>query len=759
MKLFHSILCIAVLLDGNLCHAMDASVWQVIPSFCGAPTGRLEVMVLGGSPPYTYSWSTGGTGFYIANQLPGVYSVTVTDADLDEVTVQGEVEDRTYANYYGDYIGPPQTQAWCMGATPYAAPAGAFANPNGENWVGPGPWSFTVNGVTTATPPNPCYTGTNPLAAQWYLPLVHPVGTNLEITYSDGNGCPGFAMVTVKAPIPEIPIQVLSVSGSCNGMALGSVVVATGPWVEPPGDIGYDAGIALRTAGGDFLQLACGLSGVQFIYTNGSVQSFTGLPPGDYEVVVRPADFNMLVETEFSSCQYVPFTVPDLGANCGVVTGRAFMDYNLNCTRQTNEPYVPGGILEVLPGPYYATTSSQGLYSLVLPSGAYTISQQSEILGEHCTGGPIPFTIGTGQTATVNFPDTSSVPLDVRMNLSSGIARPGFEFSYAMTARNLTPAASGATTVTFTFDPTLDYLSATPNPSNITGNTITWNQSQLTAFQQRNYTVRFQVPPDVGLLGYELVATASVTTANTDGNLANNSATNLRTITGAYDPNDKLAYTSGGNTDVWQINEDEWIDYTIRFQNTGTDTAFNVVITDTLPPNLDPGTIIVGAASHAFTWELRDAGTLEFYFPNILLPDSNINEPRSHGFVGFRIRPRLPLLPGDEITNIANIYFDFNPPVITEPSVLVATTGTGVEEQITGTIKVWPNPTLDQIRIRAEEVITEVRAYSMDGREVMRIRHSAEEVVIGLEQLSAGCYIFEVQLRSGNTQRATVSKY
>ncbi len=174
----------------------------------------------------------------------------------------------------------------------------------------------------------------------------------------------------------------------------------------------------------------------------------------------------------------------------------------------------------------------------------------------------------------------------------------------------------------------------------------------------------------MGLLGYELVATASVSTANTDGNPANNSATNLRTITGAYDPNDKLACTSSGSTEVWDINDDEWIDYTIRFQNTGTDTAFHVVITDTLPPSLDPGSIIVGAASHTFTWELRDQGSLKFYFPNILLPDSNINEPRSHGFVGFRIRPRLPLLPGEEIINIANIYFDFNPPVITEPSIL-----------------------------------------------------------------------------------------
>ena len=77
----------------------------------------------------------------------------------------------------------------------------------------------------------------------------------------------------------------------------------------------------------------------------------------------------------------------------------------------------------------------------------------------------------------------------------------------------------------------------------------------------------------------------SRTVDNTNVNVSSTNSddtTNLRTITGAYDPNDKLASTSSGNTDVWQLNEDEWIDYTIRFQNTGTDTAFNVIITDTV---------------------------------------------------------------------------------------------------------------------------------------------------------------------------------
>ncbi|MBK9762602.1 MAG: DUF11 domain-containing protein [Flavobacteriales bacterium] len=105
----------------------------------------------------------------------------------------------------------------------------------------------------------------------------------------------------------------------------------------------------------------------------------------------------------------------------------------------------------------------------------------------------------------------------------------------------------------------------------------------MNAFQQRTINVRFQVPPDVGLLGTELIATATVSSANTDVDLGNNSASVTRIVTGAYDPNDKLATTSSGSSSSWTLEEDEWVDYTIRFQNTGTDTAFNVVITDTLP--------------------------------------------------------------------------------------------------------------------------------------------------------------------------------
>jgi uncharacterized repeat protein (TIGR01451 family) len=369
----------------------------------------------------------------------------------------------------------------------------------------------------------------------------------------------------------------------------------------------------------------------------------------------------------------VQVTIPDLGPTCGELKGRVFVDSNLNCISQTNEAGAPGVVLEVQPGPYYASTGTGGNYGLVLPNGSYTVEAQSTVVEEHCSGAPLPFTItGSASGTTVNHPSVSLVPFDGQVGLSSGPARPGFEYQVGMSVNNLTPSVSGAITLALEFDAALDFISATPVPSNVSGNVLTWSQAQLGAFESRSFTIQFQVPPDVGLLGTDLITTATLTSVQTDATPANNTYTLARTVTGSYDPNDKLAMTSTGSAEFWDPSADEWIDYTIRFQNTGTDTAFHVIITDTLPQGLDPATLQVAAASHPFTWELKGIGVLKFRMLGILLPDSNINEPRSHGFVGFRIKPRVGYLeePGDSVANIANIYFDFNPPVITPPSVL-----------------------------------------------------------------------------------------
>ena len=139
---------------------------------------------------------------------------------------------------------------------------------------------------------------------------------------------------------------------------------------------------------------------------------------------------------------------------------------------------------------------------------------------------------------------------------------------------------------------------------------------------------------------------------------------NCRENTGPYDPNDKQAFPrgQGGSRHLHPATS---LEYLIRFQNTGTDTAFLVVIRDTLPTELNPASLRPGAASHPYTYTLRANGVAEFRFDNILLPDSSTNLEGSQGFIQFYIEQQPGNPNGAIIENSAAIYFDFNEPVLT----------------------------------------------------------------------------------------------
>ena len=630
---------------------------------CTHSNGRLRAIASGGVGPYTYLWSTGATTQIIDGLLPGNYSVTVFDFNSDQASNNINLQAGDYGYMTGtvmfDYFN--WGQPLCYTHTTIGFP------PDQAALVGPAPYFIGGQQLDSVWIPNDI-SPWEPDLLMLARPLGDPsFGQMNEFPFADADGCPGIYQVFIGWPVEWPQITIDTIQGVCEGTTSGSVTLsftAEGHNQEVQGLIEPLAGVNSW--------FTCG---------NGpSTHTITGLSAGDYTVRLYITNASFLPS---SGCDTeISFTVPNLGPTCGVVSGTAFIDNDQNCVRNGNEPYVQGTIVEILPGPHYVMTDEEGRYHKVLPLGSYTVEQQSAIFEEHCSGAPIPFTLEAGTPeVTRNLPDTSLVTMDAMVAVGSGAARPGFEFNYGLQIRNLTPTSTGAVTVSAIIDTSLIYLSATPTPTSVIGNTLVWNQASLSAWQQRSFTVRTQVPPDIDLLGTQLSTTVSLATTGSDGDLSNNTATNLRTITGSYDPNDKLAYTSNGNTDVWQIGQDEWIDYTIRFQNTGTDTAFNVLITDTLPASLDPGSIVWGAASHAHTRTIEGHGILKFHFPNILLPDSNTNEPRSHGFVSFRIRPQLPLSSGDALENIANIYFDFNPPVITDPSVLTVPTS-GVQVNV-----------------------------------------------------------------------------
>jgi|GEM_PF-1450589 len=136
----------------------------------------------------------------------------------------------------------------------------------------------------------------------------------------------------------------------------------------------------------------------------------------------------------------------------------------------------------------------------------------------------------------------------------------------------------------------------------------------------------------------------------------------------SFDPNDKTGYPLG-LTQSGYIEANQEMEYVIRFQNTGNDTAILVVIRDTLTQALNPATIKFGASSHDYTYRVLGNNVIEWTFVNIMLPDSNVNEAASHGQVTFTVDQMVDLPSGTVINNRVGIYFDFNAPVITNTTV------------------------------------------------------------------------------------------
>ena len=150
-----------------------------------------------------------------------------------------------------------------------------------------------------------------------------------------------------------------------------------------------------------------------------------------------------------------------------------------------------------------------------------------------------------------------------------------------------------------------------------------------------------------------------------------------------------------------------FVEYHLDFQNTGTDTAFLVVLRDTLDAALNPVSVRPGAASHPYTFSILNGGVLEFRFAQIYLPDSAHNEPESHGFVEFNVNQNPGNPNGTRIENFAGIYFDINSPVYTNTvfhtigeAVITKTSNPIFQNGIQATL--FPNPTTGLVNLKLE---------------------------------------------------------
>ena len=225
-------------------------------------------------------------------------------------------------------------------------------------------------------------------------------------------------------------------------------------------------------------------------------------------------------------------------------------------------------------------------------------------------------------------------------------------------------------------------------------------------------------------------------------------------VIGAYDPNYKQGMPVGYDAPHY-ITPETPLEYTIHFQNTGTDTAFLVVIRDTLPETLDITSFQMGASSHACHVDLVGKGELVFTFDPIALPDSFVNEPASNGFVNFRILPKADAPLGTEIRNSAAIYFDFNEAVVTDRT--LHTLGrefvvVSVTDAQTATWSVSPNPTTGLICLQTDPSYGgqyQVVVSDLLGRNLITDFIEGYQTTLDLGQLPRGLYTIKLSNAQG----------
>lgn len=242
-------------------------------------------------------------------------------------------------------------------------------------------------------------------------------------------------------------------------------------------------------------------------------------------------------------------------------------------------------------------------------------------------------------------------------------ARPGFFSTCKVRYNNSGTDSLFGRSIAFIKDARANFQPPFPRNSLITGDTLRWNIPVLGPQDTGIVAINFLISAGKFRIGDTVLHKVYADTTR-DQDVSGNTVLVRQLVTGSYDPNDKQE-SNGGFIHTTASGVVQPLTYTVRFQNTGTDTAFSITVRDTLDAILDAGTMQVIDASHPWTLGVKNGQECTWRFQNINLPDSNRNESVSHGYITFSIYPRRRLAPGDTIANRASIFFDFNDGVVT----------------------------------------------------------------------------------------------
>lgn len=421
----------------------------------------------------------------------------------------------------------------------------------------------------------------------------------------------------------------------------------------------------------------------------------------------------------------------------GTVTGQMYIDNNTDCAYNAGDQALSSIMTSSqanLNSPSMSSISStaysngSGIYNMTVQKSwmtDYTVyiptNYQFMFPSTYCSPGIYSFT--TLPQINVDFSLQCSSNVDVQCGAgSSGIIRPNVPF-YMFPAVSNTGCDSASGQLKLILDSRVVYtqaLSSVPSPT-ISGDTLIWNYSNLTNITSGGYWNSFfahiHLTPTLAVTSGDSLCFRILTNVPAaDIDPSNNDYSFCLPVVNSFDPNFKEVSPIGkdltGGIDYYS---DTTLSYTVHFQNTGTATALNISIIDSLDSDIIPNSLVITGSSHYVSPQWIAPGVVKFDFFNINLPDSNSNEAASHGMVSFKIKRQKALPIGTQIKNTAGIYFDYNPAIVTNTvlNTIIASSGVAQVSANRNNVMVYPNPSSDDFILTFDNIQNERYTFTL----------------------------------------------
>lgn len=399
-----------------------------------------------------------------------------------------------------------------------------------------------------------------------------------------------------------------------------------------------------------------------------------------------------------------------------------------------------------------------GEYSANLRPGTYTITPIID--NQHFNISPINASVTINQTGIITqdfcitdlgmFNDLEVVLFPI------GDSRPGFDANYKLVYRNKgTSVLSGTINTQFEND-YMTFLNASPAVTSTSLGVLNWNYSNIQPFETREILINFNLntPTDPNFplqLDDLLVFRSDINYNGTDATPYDNTFITRQKVVNSYDPNDKTCLQ--GET-ILPNEVGEFVHYRIRFENEGTASAANVKIIDYIDTAMyDVSTLTPLSSSHDYTTTIFDGNKVEFQFDNINLA---FTAPASLGYVLFKIKTLDTLVLGDDFSNQAEIYFDFNAPIITNLETTAVAVPASITDRDLFQLQLVPNPANSLVTISSKINFQHITIYNTSGQVVFNNSFSSSILshTLELENLPSGLYFVEIS----NTDHKALKK-